>query len=68
MAPNLPEKLNLQRELRNLESKRDEAWREFDGAAREIEKHKDALLDEIEQRLRQSSQQERLFVVRWAIE
>lgn len=68
MAPNLPDKLNLQRELRNLESKRDEAWREFDGAARQVETQKDEVLDEIERRLQQSSQEEKLFVVRWAIQ
>src|SRR5262249_46941048 len=67
MAPNLPEKLKLQRELRNLESKRDDAWREFDEAVRQIEKQKDQLLDEIERRLKQTSDQKSLFALRWEV-
>ena len=33
LAPNLPEKLERQRELRQLETKRDDAWKAFDEAA-----------------------------------
>ena len=67
LAANLPEKLKLQRELKNLESKRDEAWRGFDEAARQIEKQKDTLLDEISQRLHQEMQLEPLFTLRWEV-
>lgn len=47
MAPNLLAKLELQRKLRGLETKRDEAWRAYDTASREMERQKDELLDEI---------------------
>lgn len=67
LAATLPEKLERQREARGLEGKRDEAWRAFDQASREIDRQKDALLDEISQRLEQKLEQEPLFTLRWAL-
>lgn len=67
LAPTLPEKLERQREARVLEGKRDEAWRAFDQASREIDRQKDTLLDEIGQRLEQKLEQEPLFSVRWRL-
>lgn len=67
LAPNLPEKLQLEKERRQLEGKRDEAWREYDHAAREIEKRKDELIDEIEKKLKQSITEQELFTIRWKI-
>jgi len=67
LAPNLPEKLQHEKERRQLEGKRDEAWREYDGAAREIEKKKDQLIDEIEKKLRQEVTEQELFTIRWKI-
>jgi hypothetical protein len=67
LAPNLPEKLERQRALRQLESKRTEAWKIFDEAMREIERQKDALLDEISRRLEQRIEQEPLFTIRWSM-
>lgn len=49
---NLPE-LSLQREARELEAKRDEAWRAYDASAKKIEVQKDGLLDQVEERLTQ---------------
>jgi hypothetical protein len=37
LAPNLPDKLEIQRRLRGLETKRDEAWRAYDAASRDVE-------------------------------
>lgn len=65
MAPTLPEKLERQREARLLEAKRDDAWREFDQGSREIDRHKDALLDEIGLRLQQRLEHEHLFTIHW---
>ncbi|MBS3918730.1 MAG: DEAD/DEAH box helicase family protein [Deltaproteobacteria bacterium] len=65
LAPNLPEKLERQKELRKLETKRDEAWRSYDAATREIDRQKDALLDEVSRRLEQKTEQETLFTIRW---
>jgi ERCC4-related helicase len=67
LAATLPEKLERQREARVLEGKRDEAWRAFDQASREIDRQKDALLDKISQRLEQKLEQEPLFTLRWKL-
>ncbi|MFH0812757.1 MAG: SNF2-related protein [Pseudomonadota bacterium] len=66
-APNLPEKLERQRELRKMETKRDEAWRTYDQESREIDRQKDALLDEVSRRLEQRAEEMVLFVLRWRI-
>lgn len=68
LAPNLPEKLEKQRDLRKLETKRDEAWRNYDAASRELDRQKDTLLDEISKRLEQSTETESLFVIRWKLQ
>jgi len=68
VAPTLPEKLERQREARSLEIKRDEAWRSFDQASRELDRQKDGLLDEIGTRLEQRARLEPLFTVRWRLE
>jgi hypothetical protein len=65
LAPNLPEKLERQRTLRQQEAKRNDAWRAFDETSSEIERKKDALLDEISQRLQQTTEQAALFTLRW---
>ncbi len=67
LAPTLPEKLERQREARVFEGRRDEAWRAFDQASREIDRQKDALLDEISQRLGQNAEQKLLFTLRWRL-
>jgi superfamily II DNA or RNA helicase len=67
MAPNLPEKLELQRKLRGLETKRDEAWRAYDAGSRDIDRQKDALLDEISRRLEQKTECKTLFTLRWSL-
>ena len=66
-APTLPEKLERQREVRKLEGRRDEAWRSFDQATRDLDKQKDALLDQIAKRLEQHIEEENLFTIRWRI-
>lgn len=65
LAPNLPEKLAKQQALRKLEAKRDEAWRNYDAASRDLDKKKDELLDEISQRLEQNTKSDLLFILRW---
>lgn len=65
LAATLPEKLERQRAVRTLETSRDEAWRAFDQASRDIDRQKDSLLDEIARRLEQTADQEPLFTIRW---
>ena len=64
-APNLPTKLELQRQVRQLEEKRNAAWRDYDAAAQQVELRKDGLLDEISQRLNQQTSRQELFCIRW---
>ncbi len=66
-APNLPEKLDRQRTVRTLEEKRDKAWRDYDAAAREIDRQKDSLLDDISRRLGQQMDEQPLFTLRWSM-
>jgi len=68
LAPTLPDKLERQREVRSLEAKRDEAWRDYDQASREVDRQKDALLDEISRRLEQVIEQEPLFTLQWSLQ
>ncbi|HQU43503.1 MAG TPA: hypothetical protein PK867_11875, partial [Pirellulales bacterium] len=67
LAPNLPEKLEIQRKLRGLETKRDEAWRDYDVASRDVDRQKDGLLDEISRRLEQKAECSELFSLRWRV-
>jgi superfamily II DNA or RNA helicase len=66
-APNLPTKLDLQRQLRQLETKRGEAWKEYDDSSREVERKKDGLLDDISRRLSQKTERQELFMIRWEL-
>lgn len=67
LAPTLPDKLERQRAVRSLESKRDEAWRAYDQASREVDRQKDVLLDEISNRLEQKFEMQSLFTFRWEV-
>ncbi|MDB6024529.1 MAG: SNF2-related protein [Verrucomicrobiales bacterium] len=67
LAGNLPDKLKLEREKRQLDSKRDESWRQYEQAAKEIETQKDGLMDEVEKRLQQHSTENNLFTIRWKL-
>lgn len=67
LAGNLPDKLKLEREKRSLESKRDEAWKKYEQAAKNIETEKDALMDEVEKRLKQQVSENKLFTIRWRL-
>ncbi|MBA3352549.1 MAG: DEAD/DEAH box helicase family protein [Blastocatellia bacterium] len=67
LAPNLPLKLKLERERRDIEANRDEAWKEYEEAARDIEKRKDALIDEVEKKLSRHLSQKTLFTIRWRV-
>ena len=66
-ASSLPEKLSLQREARMIETKREEAWREYDEQSREIETRKDFLLDSVEAKLQTDISEQCLFAVQWQL-
>ncbi len=67
IAANLPEKLAIQKKIRNLDKKRDEAWREYDEASHEVERQKDKLIDDVEARLEKETEEEILFTIRWQL-
>lgn len=67
LAINLPEKLAVQKKIRDLDAKRNAAWKQYDEAARVIEQQKDGLLDTIEKRLKQMSEKKPLFTIKWKI-
>jgi len=67
LAANLPDKLDIQKRLRDMDKKRDAAWKEYDDAAKQIEKQKDVLLDTVEERLKQTIEEKKLFTIRWSI-
>ena len=66
-APNLPEKLKLEKLRKKCESERDQAWREYDQAAKEIEQAKDLLIERIEAQLNQTCEERPLFAVRFSL-
>lgn len=67
LAPNLPDKLKLEKDRKKFENERDTAWREYDGAAKEIEQNKDKLIDQVEQRLKLNIKDESLFFIKWQL-
>jgi hypothetical protein len=67
IAPNLPDKLECQRRVRTLEGRREEAWRAYDNASRDVDKQKDELLDQLSKRLEQQAEMEHLFMARWEL-
>ncbi len=66
-APNLPEKLERQRGAKRMESRRDEAWRDYDRATRDVEKRKDEVLDEVGRRMLTYVERTELFTVRFSV-
>jgi len=64
---NLPERLKLERERKQLETKRDDAWKEYELAARAIESKKDSLMDEVQNRLQQQINENEIFIIRWRV-
>lgn len=66
-AGSMPDKIKLEKEKRELYNKRDQAWREYEAAARNIDKQKEDLIDDVEKRLEQKVEEENLFDVRWKV-
>jgi hypothetical protein len=67
LAANLPDKLAIQKKLRDLDSKRDVAWKAYDADAKTIEKQKDELLDSVEERLKQAIEEKTIFTLNWSV-
>jgi ERCC4-related helicase len=67
LAANLPDKLAIQKQLRDLDHKRDEAWKAYDADAKTIENQKDELLDTVEERLKQTIEGKTIFTIHWSV-
>jgi hypothetical protein len=66
-ASSLPEKLNLQKELRSLERQRIDAWKSFDDKSRAIEEDRDRIEADMARLLSRSTTEESLFTITWSI-
>lgn len=67
-AGNLPDKLEVQKKIRRLEQKRDEAWKQYDDAAKDLETQKDQLISKVEVRLKQQIMTEELFTIEFELQ
>jgi hypothetical protein len=66
-AASLPEKLAIQKRIKQIESAREEAWRGYDAEARDVETAKEGLIDDVEKRLAVDESVDRVFEVRFAV-
>jgi len=64
---NLAEKLQIEKQRKTLEAKLNDAEHDYFDAAKEIEKRKDLLIDNIEKMLEQTMAEEDLFMIRWRL-
>ncbi|CAN5129662.1 SNF2-related protein [soil metagenome] len=64
---NMPDKIKREKEKRELFNKRDIAWKEYEQSARNIDKQKEGLIDDVERRLEQQIEEELLFEVHWRV-
>lgn len=66
-AASLPDKLAIQRRVKQAEASRDDAWRAYDDEARVIEQSKDELIDRVEVRLTTTQTVDRVLTIRYRI-
>ncbi|MCL4449086.1 MAG: DEAD/DEAH box helicase [Actinobacteria bacterium] len=67
LAPNLPEKLEIQKQINNLDKKRRDAWRTYEEAVIDVETQKENILDTIQAKMAQSTESKQLFLIRWLL-
>ncbi len=66
-AASLPEKLAIQKKIKQLEAEREEAWRAYDAEARNVETARESLIDDVESRLSVDQTVDRVFAVRFTV-
>ncbi len=66
-ANSLPEKIRLQKQVNDMEYKRDKEWKEYEMAKKGIENKKEQLIDDIEARLKQNIIENIVFEIEWRI-
>ncbi|WP_457670837.1 SNF2-related protein [Thiolapillus sp.] len=67
-APTLEEKLNWQKQQRELERKRNKLRRELFDRQDEVEEKRNQLIAELEAQLTQKAEEKRLFTIEWVLE
>lgn len=65
---NLEEKVKAQREIKEMEKKRNELRRNLFSAQDEVDNRKEKLIEEIELRMKQKVYLKELFNIRWRLE
>ena len=66
-AASLPEKLAIQKKIKQVEAAREDAWRAYDAEARDVEAAKESLIDDVESRLSVDQSVDRVFAVRFTV-
>ena len=64
---NLEEKVSAQREIKDMEKKRNELRRNLFLAQDEVDKRKEKIIEDIEARLKQKIETKELFTIRWSL-
>jgi len=64
---NLPEKLERQKEIRKLDQKRDEAWKEYESKKKEIDEQIDQLIKQVQSKMDQKIEITQIFEIQWEI-
>jgi hypothetical protein len=67
MAASLKDKLEAQKQMKSLESTRNQKRRELFDAQDAIDRQRDELIDRIEKQLRQRHAAKPVFAIRWRI-
>ncbi len=67
LAGSMPEKIAFKRKIQQERSRQDEAEMNFRAASRDVEQRQTELLDQVERRLLQNSDNHDLFRVRWSM-
>lgn len=67
LSTNLPEKLKMQKKIRELDTKRDNAWKEYETNKKKIDDQADLVIDKIQARMEQKVTIEQLFAIQWKV-
>ena len=67
LSGSLQDKLKKQKEFRSLDTKRDQAWKDYEENKKNIDVQVDKLIDKIQAKMEQRVEVEKLFEIRWRV-
>lgn len=67
LTGSLQDKLKKQKEIRSLDAKRDQAWKEYENKKKDIDIQVDKLIDRIQAKMEQKVEAKKLFTMRWRV-